>query len=126
MMNDARTRKTICVVDDDADVRDSIRAILESCGYVVRTYSSASALLGRRGAVDHDCLLLDLNMPEMNGVELLERLRAQGVATPAIFLTGNGNGLKARMKRAGALKVLYKPVSDEDLLFWIELACKSA
>ena len=118
--------KTICVVDDDDDVRDSIRVVLESCGYAVKTYASAGALLSRSGAENADCLLLDLNMPEMNGLELLELLRSRGVAPPATFLTANGAHLKTRMSRAGVLKVLYKPVSDDDLILWIERACKSA
>lgn len=84
---------TVCVVDDNDDVRDSTRALLESCGYVVKAFASAEDYLRHPGAEDADCLLLDLNMPGMNGLELLEVLRSCGTATATIVLTANGDPL---------------------------------
>jgi two-component system, LuxR family, response regulator FixJ len=117
---------TICIVDDDDAVRDSIRAILVSAGYAVSAYASAAGLLEDPAVEGADCLLFDLNMPEMSGLELLESLRSRGVATPALFLTANGERSSARMSSAAVLKVFRKPVSDEELLQWIETACNEA
>ncbi len=121
-MGDDRA-KTICVVDDDDGVRDSIGAVLTAFGYAVKSYASATDLLGRPGAENADCLLLDMNMPGMTGLELLELLRSRGTTTPALLLTANGTHLNNRMARAGVVKIIFKPVSDEDLLGWIEKAC---
>jgi two-component system response regulator FixJ len=119
------TTRTVSVVEDDGDVRESIRIVLESCGYAVKTFASAVSLLHEPGAENVDCLLLDLNIPGVNGLELLELLRSRGVATPAIFLTADGKGLMARMNRAGVVKVLSKPASADELTFWIERACNT-
>lgn len=115
--------KTICIVDDDRDVRDSLRVILQSYGYATRCHASGVELLHEPGAENADCLLLDLNMPGMSGIELLEVLRSRGIATPAIVLTANGERLGARLTRAGVVAVLRKPVADDVLLQWIDKAC---
>lgn len=117
---------TISIVDDDRAVRESTAALLEAAGYAVESFASADDFLHRRGSVDDQCLLLDLNMPGLSGLELLELLRSQGTSTPAIVLTANGERLSARMTRAGVLKVLRKPVSESELLRWIETALKSS
>jgi len=120
---------TICVIDDDRAVRESTAALLESAGYDVKSFASADDFLGQSGSENISCFLLDLNMPGMSGLELLELLRSREIATPAIVLTANGERLNARMTRAGVLKILRKPVSEADLLQWIETAlgqCKSS
>jgi two-component system response regulator FixJ len=107
----------VCVVDDDAAVRDSMRALLESRGLDVRDYASAQAFLDAGMGPDARCLLLDLHMPDMNGIELLETLRRRNINTEAIIITGRSdNALKARALRAGVLDFFEKPV-DEDELF---------
>lgn len=114
--------KNVVIVDDDDGVRDSTQALLEACGYRVAPFPSAADFLRHAGAENTGCLLLDLNMPGMNGIELLEVLRSRSIATPAIVLTANGEKLSARMAKAGVLKILRKPVSEGDLLHWIEIA----
>ena len=121
-MSDNRPR-IIHTVDDDDDVRDSMGVLLESFGFTVRTFASAAEFLRDPECGKADCLLLDLQMPGMTGLELLERLRARGVGTPAILITANDENLETRPARAKVLTVLHKPVTDDELLQWIERAC---
>ncbi len=115
---------TICIIDDDRAVRESAVALLESAGYKAKSFASADDFLRHPGSENADCLLCDLNMPSLSGLELLELLRSRGITAPAIVLTANGERFGARMTRAGVLKVLRKPVSEADLLQWIEIALK--
>jgi len=114
--------KSICIIDDDADVRDSVRALLESYGFRTISFSSAGEFLSASPAADIGCFLLDLHMPGMTGLEFLEHLRNTGIQTPAIMVTANGNKLSSRFARAGALAVLRKPIGDEELLQWVRKA----
>lgn len=111
----------IYIVDDDEAVRDSMRTLLESYDFNVRDFESGSDLLEDGGLSRCDCLLLDLHMPAMNGLELVEALRARGLATPAILITGKGDTLLApRLAAAGVSVILYKPVSSDELFHAIE------
>lgn len=113
----------VCVVDDDAAVRDSMRVLLESHGLEVRDYASAREFLEDAEGVSAGCLLLDLHMPDMSGLELLETLRRQKISTAAFIVTGRSDStLKARAARAGALALLDKPVDEEELIRFIDLA----
>jgi FixJ family two-component response regulator len=103
-------------VDDDPAVRDSFRIMLESYGMEVREYSSAKDFLADPDRRSHGCLVLDMHMPEMSGLELLEILRGQGSSLPVIVLTGRGDvSLQEHVERSGAVTLLAKPV-DADLL----------
>ena len=105
------------VVDDDEAVRDSTRALLESYGIEVRAYASAGEFLRAGSAQPRGCILLDLHMPGMSGLELLEILRARGSKLPVVAVTGRGDAvLKERVVRAGAVMLLDKPISDATLL----------
>ena len=120
----AEKARRICVVEDDDAVRASARLLLEAFGYVVRDYASAEALLADAAATDSACcFLLDFHLGGMTGLELLERLRARGVQTPAIILTANASHLNERYRRAKVLTVLRKPAPVAYLLAWIEKAC---
>jgi FixJ family two-component response regulator len=114
----------IAIVDDDEPVRDSMRLLLESFGFRARDYASAQNLLDDPDGIDCSCLVLDLHMPGMGGLELLEMLRSRGVHVPALLVTANGDpNLGDRIERAGILATLAKPVSENVLLEWIERAC---
>lgn len=117
----------VCVVDDDAAVRDSLRVLLESHGLVVRDYASAREFLTDTTSGRAGCLLLDLHMPEMDGLNLLEQLRQQKIPTVTVIITGRGDSaLKARAQRAGALAFLDKPVDEDELISVIALAFKQS
>lgn len=118
----ARPRQQrICIVEDDEPIRDSVRMLLESYHYSVTDYASPVAMLSAQETPDYDCLIVDLHLPVMNGLELLEILRSRRVPTPAILLSGDFNAtLDERVKRIGALTVLQKPVPVEVLLRHIE------
>ncbi len=106
-------RGTIYIVDDDDSVRDSARALLESYDHTVEDFASARDILLAFDQLVEGCMLLDLNMPEMGGIELLELLRSRGDTIPVIVVTAqNDTSVLDRARRAGAYAVLEKPVDD--------------
>ena len=115
----------ICVVEDDADVRDSVRLLLEASGYRVMDFANAEAFLRATDGRDAACLVFDLHMGGMTGLELLERLRSLGIETPAIIVTASGEDLDNRCARAGALALLHKPSAASEMLTWVARACGS-
>jgi two-component system response regulator FixJ len=113
--------RTVYVVDDDEGVRDSMRILLESCGMHVQDYGSARQFLDRGHNDSNACLILDIHMPGMSGLELLDVLREKGSGLPVIAITGRGDApLRAQLARAGARAVFDKPVDDGALLKTIE------
>jgi len=105
------------VVDDDEAVRDSLCALLESYGIVVLAYGSANEFLLAAPAPSQGCLLIDLHMPGIGGLELLEMLQARGSKVPVIAMTGRSDAvLRERAVRAGAVTLLDKPVTEDVLL----------
>lgn len=122
----AADRDTVYIVDDDADVRESARALLESYDLAVQEFASAQAFLESFKAGCKACLLLDLNMPKMGGLELLEQLRRLEIALPVIIVTGQGDAdVAERARRAGAFAFLEKPV-DDTLIAAVGRALKTA
>ena len=114
-----RVATMVNIIDDDDAVRDSTRALLESYGYQVRDHASAEHFL-RDTEASPLCLLVDQHMPGMNGLDLLEHLRAKGDKTPALMMTGRSDPtLEPRATRIG-VTLLHKPVPEEQLLSWIE------
>ena len=106
----------ISIVDDDASMRESLTSLLRSHGFAVLTFASAEEFLQSGQAPATRCLLLDVRMPGMSGLELQERL-AGGRRTPIIFLTAHGDEqARARALRAGAVDFLSKPFSEHALL----------
>jgi len=107
----------ICVVDDDASVADSTRYLIYSFGYQSKTFASAHEFLSSPCVEEVDCLILDICMPEIDGLELQHRLAEINQRIPIVFVTAHANDLeKKRAMEAGAVAVLGKPVS-EILLF---------
>lgn len=108
---------TIYVVDDDATIRESLSYLLESDGFRVRAYDCAESMLAD-GDMSHDgCVLIDLRMPGMSGLQLQRALTSRNSALPVIFITGHGDTTSAvRAMKDGAFDFLEKPFSPEQLL----------
>jgi two-component system response regulator FixJ len=107
----------VVVVDDDEAARESLQALLESHGLAVHVYASPRALLEDDAARDAACIVSDVRMPGMDGVELLQALRSRGVATPIILITGHGDvPLAVRAMRAGARDFIEKPFEEETIV----------
>lgn len=107
----------VFVVDDDISVRESLEPLIRTAGWRPETYPSAQAFLARpRGAVP-SCLVLDVSLPDLNGLELQQRIGAERADLPIIFITGHGDvPMTVRAMKAGAVEFLTKPFSDEALL----------
>ena len=113
----------IAIVDDDDAVRDSLKALLESLGFEVKDFNSAREFLAERKVDASGCLLLDLHMPVMSGIDLLEHMRDNGPQLPTIVITGRSDGfLKERALRSGARAFIDKPVADDVLIAAIDRA----
>lgn len=111
------TKQTIHVVDDDEAMRDSLTWLLEGEGYQVACFDSAEAFLTAFRTDLRGCLVLDVRMPEMSGLELHERLDSMGSQLPIIFVTGHGDLEECRRAfRGGAVDFLTKPVNSVQLL----------
>lgn len=117
---------TVLIVDDDAAVRSSLKFALEVEGLKVRLYDGAAALLADRALPPCGCLVVDYRMPFMDGLELIETLRARNVVMPAILITGRANGqLRSRAAKSGIRSVLEKPLSDGTLVESIRSALET-
>jgi FixJ family two-component response regulator len=115
----------VCVVDDDQAVRDCLERLLRSARFHVETYPSAAAYLARGPHAGPVCLILDINMPGMDGFELQKALA--GRCEEIVFLTGHGDvPMCAKGLKAGAVDFLMKPVDDEVLLAAVEQALDKA
>jgi two-component system, LuxR family, response regulator FixJ len=115
--------RLVCVVDDDEAVRDSTQMLLGIYGYQVRAYAGARDFLAEFDAAGTGCLILDIHMPEMTGVELLTLLRARGVTTPAIIVSGQTDPVLGEiLNRSGALAILSKPVNEDELMGFVKKA----
>jgi len=110
-------RPTVFVIDDDASVRKGLSRLLRSAGFEVETFASAELFLGREHYDGIGCIVLDVRMPGIGGIELHDELSKADYHMPVIFITGHGNipmGVKAMKK--GAVDFLAKPFDDEELL----------
>jgi FixJ family two-component response regulator len=111
------SKPIIRVVDDDESFRTAVTRLLRATGYEVRTYGSASAFLTTELSNDPGCLVLDVRMPDLNGLDLQQSLAVMEEPLPVIFLTGHGDiPMSVRAMRAGAVDFLTKPVRREVLL----------
>jgi two-component system, LuxR family, response regulator FixJ len=107
----------ICVVDDDCDVLGSLQFLLETDGFDVRTFKSGAALLKDTASGDADCFVIDYKMPNMNGLDLVNRLRSRDISAPIILITGHPDEhISEKAATAGVHHVLRKPLLDESLI----------
>lgn len=110
-------KPVIHIVDDEPDVRDALGMLMRSVGYQTQAYASGDDFLQRYRPGVPGCLLLDVRMPGISGLELQERLSRDGVALPAIIMTGHGDvPMAVRAMKAGAFDFIEKPCNDQVLL----------
>jgi FixJ family two-component response regulator len=116
-MSENILQPVVFVVDDDEAMRDSIACLLESVNLPCRMFSDASAFLEFCDPQQQGCVLLDIRMPGMSGMELLENLKANGISLPVIIITGHGDvPLAVRALKLGAFDFVQKPFNVHDLL----------
>jgi FixJ family two-component response regulator len=107
----------VFVVDDDVSVRESLDALIRNAGWDAETFESAQEFLAHPRVRDPSCLILDVSLPDLNGLELQERVAADRQDMPIIFITGHGDiPMTVRAMRAGAVEFLTKPFGDDALL----------
>jgi two-component system, LuxR family, response regulator FixJ len=116
-------RGKVLVVDDDASVRKSLHRLVRAAGYDVETLDGAAAYLARAAEPPPACLLLDIRMPGMSGLDLLRVVEGTARALPIVFISGHGDEeVRAQALAAGAVDVLYKPLDETTLLAAIDHA----
>jgi two-component system, LuxR family, response regulator FixJ len=122
-MQQQQLPETIYIVDDDEGVRNSLRFLLKSVGLITRTLASAAEFLATYQADQPGCLVLDVRMPTMSGLELQQQLSLAGATIPIIFITGHGDvPMAVEAMQHGAFDFLQKPFRDQDLIDRIQKA----
>jgi len=113
----------VFVVDDDVSMRDSLELLIQSAGWEPETFASAQEFLDRPRALVPSCLILDVTLPDLSGLDLQKRVAADRAEMPVVFITGYGDvSTSVKAMKAGALEFLTKPVDDDALLRTIEQA----
>jgi two-component system response regulator FixJ len=118
-------RPTIYVVDDDDGMRRALETLLSTVGYKTAVFSRPSEFLSQFKPETHGCLVLDIRMPEMSGLEVQQQLNRMGSMLPVIFITGHGDvPMAVQAMKEGAFEFIQKPFRDQDLLDRINHALK--
>lgn len=118
---------TIVIIDDDRHVRASLENLLDSAEYSTRSFAAGEALLAEHGWVGADCLVLDVRMKGMSGLELQQALLDRGCRTPIVFLTAQGDDeTRKRALANGARAFLTKPFDEDQLLAVLDAAVRSS
>jgi FixJ family two-component response regulator len=121
----AEPKAIVFVVDDDASVREGLGSLIRSAGLRVETFASAQEFLARPRADVPSCLVLDVRLPGLSGLDLQKRLAEVNIEIPIVFITGHGDvPTSVRAMKAGAVEFLTKPFVDRDLLDAIQQAIK--
>jgi FixJ family two-component response regulator len=118
-----QSNAVIAIVDDDPWARDGLRDLIRSAGWRAEAFASAQEFLARAGSEAPSCLVLDLQMPGLSGLDLQKRMAEVGLEIPIVFLTGHGNiPASVQAMKAGAVEFLTKPVDEQDLIKAIQEA----
>jgi FixJ family two-component response regulator len=119
----AHSTPTVFVIDDDVSVRESLEALIRSCGWQPETFSCAQEFLARPRVSAPGCLLLDISLPDLNGLDVQKRIAIDRIEMPIIFITGHCNvPMAVQAMKSGAVEFLTKPLDDEILLGAIRFA----
>lgn len=122
-MEVTQVKPTVFVVDDNASIREAIKSLLESTGLQTETFGSAQDFLRHKLPDGPKCLVLDVLLPGLNGLDFQNELSNANISIPVIFITGHGDiPMTVRAMKAGAVEFLTKPFRDEDLLTAIQQA----
>ena len=117
------TASIVFVVDDDASVRSSLKFLLSTVGLQVESFDSADTFLHKKLPDAPSCLVLDVRLPGLSGIDIQRELAARNIRIPTIFLTGHGDiPMSVRAMKAGAVEFLTKPFRDQDLLDAVRIA----
>jgi two-component system response regulator FixJ len=115
--------QTVYLIDDDEDVRRAVSFLLSTAGFAVRVYESAVKFLEKVDGLPQGCIVSDVRMPALDGVELLRRLKDRGIAMPVIIMTGHGDvALAVSAMKAGAVDFIEKPFGDDVLISAVQKA----
>jgi FixJ family two-component response regulator len=115
--------RTVFIVDDDRGMRQAIQDLVESVGLRAESFATAEEFLSRKRTGDPSCLVLDVRLPQMSGLDFQRRLAETDVQTPIIFITAHGDiPMTVKALKAGAVEFLTKPFRDQDLLDAIQQA----
>jgi FixJ family two-component response regulator len=118
---------TVFIIDDDAGVRDSIQDLVESVGLRAQSFATAQEFLSSERPDGASCLVLDVRLPGISGLDLQHELRKAGIRTPIIFITGHPDiPMTVKAMKSGAVEFLTKPFRDQDLLDVIQRALERA
>jgi FixJ family two-component response regulator len=110
-------RVVVYVVDDDASLRSALKGLFETVGFATRTYGTARDFLNSRLADTPGCIIIDIRLPDMNGLEFQAQLTQAGVRLPVVMITGYGDiPMSVRAIKRGAVDFISKPFRDEDML----------
>ena len=116
-------RPTVFVVDDDASMREALKNLLRSVGLAVETFGSAQEFLSSDRSKAPGCLVLDVRLPGLSGLDLQRQLADANLQIPIVFITGHGDiQMSVRAMKAGAVEFLTKPFRDQDLLDAVQQA----
>jgi len=119
------SKAIVFVVDDDVSLREALESLVRSAGFDVETFASAQDFLDHRKADGPSCLVLDVRLPGLSGLDLQKRIAVANREIPIVFITGHGDvPTSVRAMKAGAVEFLIKPFSDQDLLDAIQQAIK--
>jgi FixJ family two-component response regulator len=118
-----RTRQTVCIIDDDESVRRALCRLVRSAGRDAETYATAEEFLHAPESPAPGCLILDVHLPALSGLELQEQLNAAGRGVPIIFISAyDDDQARAQALQAGAIAFLQKPFDEKSLLAAVERA----
>ena len=123
MAEPMETQRVVYVIDDDAAMRDSLRSLFASVGLAVEMFGSASEFLGKKLPDAAICLVVDVRLPGLSGLDFQAELSRANIEVPIIFITGHGDiAMTVKAMKAGAVEFFAKPFRDQDLLDAVKLA----
>ena len=115
----------VAVVDDDVSVRESLQDLIREFGFSVQAFNSAAELLACEHLGEFGCLIVDVEMPAMSGLELLHKVKHRGYATPIVFISGHASeALRRRLLEEGATECLFKPLTPSAVMSAIDVALR--